>query len=651
MSGISGILRLDGRPADPAEIERMLAAIAHRGPDGERTWCSGPVALGHRLLATVSHSSRGSLHGTTEAGAVVVTADLRIDNRAELASALDLDPAERNASDDELLLRAYERWGEECPRHLVGDFAFALWDGRRRTFFCARDPFGVRPFYYFASSRLFCFASEAKALFTLPEVPREIDERSIGDYLAGIFEDPSRTFFRAVLRLPPAHTATIGADGCLRLQRYWSLDPDREIRLRSDKEYAEAFRDLFTEAVRCRLRTEGRIGSMLSGGLDSSAIVCVARALRRREGGDEPLRTFSLVFDDVPECDEREFIEEVLAGGDIEPCFVRGDRLDPLGDLDEILNKQDEPFPAPNLFLHRGSYRAAGEAGVRVLLDGLDGDTTVSHGIPRLAELARSGRWLALVAEARGLSRNFGVPWASILLNHGLRPLVPGPLRALRRSLRTSQGRRLPGIDLIAPSFAARIGLREQLESAREQHAQASQSVRQEHWKRLTWGLLPLALEVADKAASPFGIEPRYPFFDRRLVEFCLALPADQKLSGGWTRLVMRRALEGILPPKIQWRGGKSNLAPNFDYVFSRFGRPTLNRLVLSPPASFSHFVDLDAFCEGCRSLGSSGKHPDTVVLWRTTVLGAWLAREERRSQETTVGTIRTGVAREEIAA
>src|SRR3989441_8528576 len=258
----------------------------------------------------------------------VLTADARIDNRAELLAALGRGV---EATDAELILGAYQRWGERAPEHLLGDFAFAIWDGRREVLFCARDHFGVKPFYYHhAPGRLFAFGSEIKALLALAEVPRRLNETRVADYLVPLLEDKEITFYEEIVRLPPAHRMTVSRDG-MRIEQSWALDPTREIRLKSDAEYAAAFREIFTEAVRCRLRSAFPVGSMLSGGLDSSSIVCVARKLLAEDGGGK-LHTFSAIFPDVPECDEREYIEAVLGGHGVKPHYVRGDRLSPLAD-------------------------------------------------------------------------------------------------------------------------------------------------------------------------------------------------------------------------------------------------------------------------------------------------------------------------------
>src|SRR5439155_1751512 len=279
---------------------------------------------------------------------------------------------------------------------------------------------------------------------------------------------------------------------------------------------------------------------MLSGGLDSSSIVCVARRLLR-EHHLAPLHTFSAIFPDVPQCDEQRYIAALVSEGDVEPHYVRGDLLSPLVDIDRVLAHEDEPFYAPNLFLHWELYRAAQAAGVRVVCDGVDGDTTVSHGLLRLAELAASGRWPTLAAESFALSRRLQQsPWR-LLWRNALRPFLPQRVRATWRLLRG----RSP---LINRAFADRTGLAQRLRALDPERAPPPRTARQEHWRRLTSGLVPFALEIADKAAAAFAIEPRYPFFDRRLAEYCLALPSDQKLRSGFTQHDQARGRDAGLP-------------------------------------------------------------------------------------------------------
>ncbi|MEM6753927.1 MAG: lasso peptide isopeptide bond-forming cyclase, partial [Cyanobacteria bacterium P01_C01_bin.38] len=276
MSGIVGIRYLDKRPVDSESISKMIDVLAHRGPDGADIWVDGCVGLGHLMLQTTPESLIEKLPYCNQSGDLAITADARIDNRDELIAALQINnrPADKIV-DSELILAAYEKWGEDCPNHLLGDFAFAIWDKRKQILFCARDHMGVKPFYYYYYDNTFVFGSEIKALLCLEEVPRRLNEVRIADYLNLMLEDKVITSYRGILRLPPAHIMVVSLQG-INSKCYWWLDRNREIKLDSDAAYAEEFRKIFTEAVRCRLRSAFPIVSQLSGGLDSSSVTCVA---------------------------------------------------------------------------------------------------------------------------------------------------------------------------------------------------------------------------------------------------------------------------------------------------------------------------------------------------------------------------------------
>lgn len=626
MSAIAGLYHPDGRPVAQASLVAMTDSLTHRGPDGGGVWCRGPVGLGRRMLWTTPESCLETGPLVDRTGDLVLTADARIDNREELLAALGM--AERvpvKVSDGELILAAYEKWGERCPEKLLGVFAFAIWDGRRGALFCARDRFGIKPFYFFQSGDMFAFGSEIKALLSLKGVPRHLNEVRVADYLVPMFGDKVITLFQDIVRLPPAHSMVV--DGRrVRQREYWSLDPSRELRLGSDEEYAEAFRELFVEAVRCRLRSAYRVGSLLSGGLDSSSVACTARMLCSQDG-QGPVHTFSAIFDEVEECDERPYIEAVLAQGGYEAHYVHADRFSPFADLDRVLWHEDEAFYAPNLFMHWALFHAAHEQEVRVLFDGLDGDTTVSHGLPYLSELARQGRWISLYQEAQGLSKHYDVPPWRIAWRRGIRSLAPDSLRQAWRRIRGRENPALTANAIIDAHFARRIGLEERYEMLGERRTRPPRTAREEHYQRLTWGIIPFVLEVTDRAAAAFSLEARYPFFDTRLAEFCLALPPGQKLSQGWTRAVLHRAMEGILPPKVQWRGDKSNLSANFNRGLLTDDRALVEDVILDDPEVIANYVDVPALRETyARCLVSpSPANEDTMIVWKAVSLAVWL--------------------------
>jgi asparagine synthase (glutamine-hydrolysing) len=632
MSAIVGFFGLDGRPAETIDLERMVDVLSHRGPDGHAIWLEGAIGLGHRMLWTTPESLHEHQPLHSEDGTLTLVSDARIDNRKELIATLGLSrPSGSLITDAELILAAYQKWGKECPLRLIGDFAFAIWNKSRCELFCARDPIGVKSFYYHRQSDLFTFASEIKALFKISGVPRVLNEERVAELLVLVFEDQASTFYREIYRLPAGHCMTVSALG-LRLCRYWKWDPKHELILGSDAEYEEAFRELLTESVRCRLRSTFPVGATLSGGLDSSSITCIARECLRKEPL-QTLHTFSAIFPSLPEADlrcidERSYVQTVLAGGDLVAHEVRADHLNPIGGLEDILWYQDDPLVPFNLYIHLGIYRSAREQGARVLLDGFDGDTAVSHGYERLAELARTLRWSTLLKEAWAVSRrspdrSFS-PW-KVLWGYALSPLVPEALQHLWKRIR---GQRHPLWDrdsVIAEAFAQRVGLAARLRQLQSGTSNVFKSAQEAHRLSLESSLIAYALELADKAAVAHFLEARYPFFDRRLLEFCLALPAEQKLRAGWSRFILRRAMQGILPPEIQWRTGKANLSPNFYRNLSAMGKETLGRVLLEDRRVVEKFVDMAALNKIYQRYTQYPSNSDAMTLFVTVGLAAWI--------------------------
>jgi asparagine synthase (glutamine-hydrolysing) len=630
LSGIAGLYYLDHRPIDPQTLEQMLARIAYRGPDGSGLWYDGPVGLGHQMLRTTPESLHEQLPLADESGDLIISCDARVDNRSELIEALEIERPRAEITDASLILRAYERWGEQCPERLVGDFAFAIWDRRRKVLFCARDPFGVKPFYYFRSDRIFALASEIKALLALEDVPRRLNETRLADYLLPLLEDKQATLYRDILRIPPAHTLTVTPEAPS-LRQYWSLDRGREISLESDGEYIEAFRSTFTEAVRCRLRSAGPVGSRLSGGLDSSAVTCVARDVLLREGR-ERLHTFSGIFELVPESDERPYIEAVVRQGGVQAHDVPADRLGVLHDWEEASGvswAEDEPLWSPQLPLGWALCQAAHDQGVRVVLDGDGGDQVVAHGHTYLAELLATGRWLTCLSEARLLTQHLDIPLQRAIKLWAVFPLLPPWLLSIWRAVRGRRDVTLGAAGVpIVPAFAQRMGLPERAAARERAHQRSGHTVRQAQWQELTTGLIPAGLEYNDRLAALFQIEPRYPFYDRRLVELCLALPSRQKLRDGWPRAIVRRSLD-CLPNEVRWRARKASLFPAVRHGLLSWNRAQMDDLLVRNPGAIAAYVDVEAARQmyGRYLTESTPWDQDGLALWIVASMARWLRR------------------------
>lgn len=641
MSAIVGVYYRNGRPVSEGSVQDMLAKLSHRGPDGAGGWSDGPAALGHLMLWTTPESMNERLPLEDPAANLVLTADARIDNRDELIPQLFDKQSASVISDSEIILAGYKKWGQDCAEKFVGDFAFAIWDSKNRTMFCARDHFGLKPFYYFLDENVFAFASEIKALFCLADVPRRLNELRVADFLAGLDEDTQITAFQQVLRLSSAHTLVVGEEDS-RLRRYWQLDPSRELRLASNDEYAEAFRERFTEAVRCRMRSAFPIGSMLSGGLDSSSITCVARNFAA--ANSQPLQTFSAVYDTVKESDERPFINAVLSQNGVQPNYVRPDEFTPLHDFERVVWCQDDLVVAGNLFIHWQLSQAVANRGVRIILDGFDGDTTVSHGTGYLIELARAGRFVALNREVRGYAKHFdNLPPGEVFWwyvnRYWLNPRMPLTIKpawqklrsGVRRVRRVRPTERLTEFpQFVSPGLINRIKLDERRAAMKKVRGTGSvKTERQAHYSRLTWSGLAGTLESLNGIGGAFGIEYRFPFFDKRLAEFCLSLPPEQKLYEGWNRMVMRRAMEGILPKEVQWRGGKGNMGPNFKRGMQD-ELALIEDVLITHPQVIEPYVSLPAVRTAYdKFIRDQAGDSEMLVIWRSLSLALWLRTTE----------------------
>jgi asparagine synthase (glutamine-hydrolysing) len=589
MSGIVGMVYLDGRPVDELQFNRSVETLAHRGPDGRAVWREGSVALGHLMLHVTPESVFERLPLQDASGNLVLTANARIDNREELISCLDIHGDVSRITDSQLILAAYQRWGQSCPEYLLGDFAFAIWDKREQTLFAARDHIGIRPFYYYAApGRLFVFGSEIKAVLAVDEVPHVLNELMLGTFILGNMSDPVITLYRDILRLPAGHTLTVSRAGVVK-RCYWLPDPTRELRLRSDAEYDEQFLGIFTKAVECRLRSAFPVGSDLSGGLDSSSIVCIARKLLSQRANPNPLNTFSAFFEDYPVADERRYINTVVAQGGLSANYVRVDHINPLADYKQWQRILDTPV-WPNVGIFSALARSAQSQGVRVLLSGEEGDNIVGYGFGAMRKQVITGHWIAAYRNISGVAASHGASRWGTLKTYVLRPLMPRRLLALRD--RWMDKRRDP-FRVISPTFDERLPWKG-LQRLASTSAVPSHRATWDEWNAVTHGATSGGCEIWDNVSSHFNLERRYPFYDRRLVEFCLALPVTQRLSGGWMRMILRRSMKGLLPEEIRWRRRKSSITPAIEGAVLRDERKTFDQIILGDPRLISPYFDLD---------------------------------------------------------
>ncbi len=630
MSGIVGIIHLSGRPVDPADLARMMDVLAHRGSDAEATWQEDSAGFGHRLLHTTPESLHERQPLVGESSNLILVADARIDNREELIRLLGLQDASGDAvTDSRLILAAFEKWGPAGVEKLLGDFAFAVWDKAGRTLFCACDQVGVKQLYYhYVPGKLFAFASEPKALLALEGISSEPDDLHIAEHLMlPVRRDPERTFYKDIKCLPGGRLLKVGSGGLLS-QRYWALQPDQEILLSSDEEYAEAFRELFAEAVACRMRSAYPIGAMLSGGLDSSSITSMAATLQARGNvSDNPLFTLSAVYESVTSIDERPYIETVLDKYGLDRHYFFADKVGVLDAADQIQWHADQPVEGGNARIPWRLYEEASRRGARVVLDGFDGDSTVSHGTGYWFELAHAGRWIKLLSEVKQYSDMRGLPWRPAAWTWIRGCLVNPTLarmdwaRAIRDQFNGKKAapQQTP-YPLFNPEFIDRV---------REHFAPPEPlplTEREAHFRKLTSVSFAAGIRFLTALGAAHQIELRLPFMDVRLMKFALALPPAQKLAGGWERAILRRAMEGILPEAIRWRPGKTDMTPGVIHSLERDEQERMKNVALSNTGNVYHYASEVALknIHSQEGYGTVSKGNADYV-WRFVTTALWL--------------------------
>lgn len=575
MSGICGIVALGSSPPSRGELERILMPLERRGPDRRGIWSGRTAVLGHALLATTPEAEKEHLPLTRDR--LTITADARIDNREELLAELGWDETSRGGiGDGELILHCYLRWGETCLDHLLGDFAFAIWDEEREELFCARDQIGMRQLTYcHLTGKLFLFSTEPLTLLNHPAVPRDFNETRIAEFLEDLEGvDTSSTFFSSISRLPPAHFLVANRDG-LKVRRYWTLEAPPLLRLPSRKAYEEALVDVLQEAIGCRLRSAGPVGSMLSGGMDSGSVAALAARLLQ-ESGRGPLRTFSAISPDPERCVETRAILASAKLDGLDPVFVSHADLRSLRrELEEQARDLDDPFDG-NMTLIRAVYLAAHRSNVKIMLDGVGGDVVFSSG-NCVAQLLREKRLGEAWAEAKGESAFWGAHWSSwrILAEAAWVVLVPGWIRRARQAWLDHVGGGSPS--LISASFSKRVGLRSRRRAQRRLNPDsltdpASRARIVEHPN------LTVARERYDRVAGASAIEARDPFLDLRVIRFCLSLPWPMLQRDGWPKTILRHSMTGLMPEGVIWRRGKDHLGWAFteELMSSRRQLPAL---------------------------------------------------------------------------
>ncbi len=633
MSAIFGILRFDGEMVDRRAVERCLATMPHRMPDGRRVWCDEAVGLGHGLLRVTHEDAfdHQPLSDTREP--ITLVADLRLDNREELAATLGIDSASlATQPDSALLLAAYRHWGEDCARHLLGDFVFAIWDARTRKLVLGRDHMGQRHVFYHQSKDFFAFATEIKALWALPDVPRVLSDVRIGKLLMmDLAITPGLTLYDEIFGLPGGSTMTISVTGATDRRIYWEPQADPAHLGQDEAYYIAAYRRILGEAVACRVRRAAAPpGLMLSGGYDSAAIAGLAGPVLTRQD-----RKLFAVASTMPAGyvgtirHARRWVElcaRHMPWLQLEHMTREG--LDPLRHVERDCLALDGPAGTYH-FLHDAIHRQIAAKGARMVMDGHGGDYTLNpRGQLALSRLLKTGQWLRFARELGPYLRRSGyTPWATIK-GEVILQLLPAVLRNWLKRLK--HGKAPPwGAQPIAADFAHALLETGAIDPTGLYAAPRDIGGMRDRMHATLAKIRSGASPGGAAGAARNGLSLTRPFHDKRVVELALAIPEDLYVKNGRTRYLACMALNDVYPPEFQERSRlNDDQVPDFQAMAKRIEPEMLIELQrMETSTTLSRYVDFAKIRRLLTARGPDDHNSGWEQETHTAVRGLMLAR------------------------
>ena len=622
MCGISAIISKNSFSKGP--LEKMTDAIIHRGPDGYGYYYGPGIALGHRRLAIIDLSDAG--HQPMEyLERYVITYNGEIYNYLEIRQKLERDGYTfKSRTDTEVILAAFDKWNTDCVYQFNGMWALVIYDKKENVIFCSRDRYGVKPFYYWAApDQTVYFGSEIKQFIDLPGWKAQINPQRVYDYLAfGLTHHTDETLFKNVFELKKGHSMHLTLNnikveetGRLPASQWYELNP-----LTFSGSFEEArveFKNLFIDSVKLRLRADVPVGSCLSGGLDSSAIVCVMNNLLLEKKSSSLQQTFS-AYNEVEQYNERKWVDIVVNATNVESYYEYPSLNDLFDSLESITWHHDEPFNGTGIYLQWCVFRLAASNNVKVILDGQGGDELLagysSFFPPRLAGLLKSGQLFNFWKEINAIKKlhGFSMTASSIRVANMLLP------NFIRRSFLNLLNTHDPApkwlnmeILMASPSnpYLSLDG------STKNIQAMSKLQLNSTH--------LPTLLHWEDRDSMAHSIESRCPFLDYRLVEFALGLPDEFKLSNGLTKRVLRDGMSGILPDPIRDRINKLGfMAPEEMWMKNR--NPDIFREKLNQAIDAGNGI-FNSCAYDVLENTISGKIPFTSLPWRIINFGTWM--------------------------
>lgn len=570
MSGFAAIIRFDDRPVDTDAIRRMTAAMDFRAHDGTFHETGTSFALGHCTYHTTAESLEARQPLSSADGDLAIVMDGWLANPDELRAALLERKARlRNASDAELVLHAYDVWGEDCAPRIEGEFAFVIHDRRRRMAFCAKDHCSMRPLHYHWDGQRLLVASDIAAVLAAGDFAQRLNPDAMAAHLASEFYSLEETVWSGVLRLPLASTLRVDAGGPV-TQRYWTPPLGQTIRYKREEDYFEHYREVLLDSVRRASRSQVPIGCEVSGGHDSSAIFALARRLKE---SDRLLAPDALGFTvrGVPgdKSDEIEYARDVGRFFGVPILEAPTGATDLAWFERHVAVERDMPY-FPNSQSMFAEVELVRQRGCRVLLDGEGGDEFVGGSAFVLHEMLMEGNLRGLGRELRHMRRRHGWKYAGMrLFRYGVRPMAPtafdGMWRRIRGPVQTWGEHLGSGPHWVSQPVLDRLAERREMAHRQDRNWQIRNPVQRKLWRELQNPFFEYLRDLSARLLARLGIELRTPMYSRRYIEFIFGLPEQMRFHNGYGKYIHLGALKNDLPESVLQRRSKAEFSITFD--------------------------------------------------------------------------------------
>lgn len=576
MCGFAGILSLDNKSIDAELLIKMADVVRHRGPDGEgavlinsnfsnrglnpvefrtqhelrainQDLSDYNIGLAHRRLRIIDLSEKGHQPMSDENKFLWIVHNGEIFNFIEIRKELISKGYKfKSNTDTEVILYSYKEWGIDCLNKFNGMWAFAIWDSTKRVLFCSRDRFGIKPFYYYSDNSVFIFASEIKQILEYKKYQRKPNEKLIYDFLViGLEDHTTETFFERIYQLKGGEFAILDYQtNKFRKEKFYDLN-NHQGKKREKSDYYEEFKNLFFDSVDIRLRSDVPVGSCLSGGLDSSSVVCTVSEIFKNRRNSHRLETFTACWKNE-KIDERKYAEEIVSFTDAKGNYIFPSSEELKKDLSKLIWHQEEPFNSLSIFAQWSVMKKAHERGIPVLLDGQGGDE-VFLGYERyyawfLMSLFKRFKFKRFIKEIMESSENSKLSLAEMFKYY-----IYFNFNRIRKFHLNNNAKKYMNINFIK-NFDTLEQIRsfEKVKNIFDLQKNEIQEIQLSH-----------LLKYADRNAMAFAIESRLPFLDYRLVEFALSVPPEYKIRNGWTKNIIREGMKEIIPEQIRKRRNK----------------------------------------------------------------------------------------------